>query len=161
MPQLAQSFALTETHTVETLDEQPSLELLGQLAPWALEQSPEQLRALAQALGGLPLALSLVGHALRQQTHDRQPRRLQAVLARLQDRLARLQLAQPQRPGPRSLEMVLKSSAEQLPAPACQAWASLSLLPGRPHRFSEAAAAAVSGQGGEVLDELVEAGVRA
>ncbi len=117
LPQLAQSFALTETHTVETLDEQASLELLGQLAPWALEQSPEQLRALAQALGGLPLALSLVGHALRQQTHDRQPRRLQAVLARLQDRLARLQLAQPQRPGPRSLEMVLKSSADAKPGP--------------------------------------------
>src|SRR5260370_6015808 len=55
--------------------------------------------------------------------------------------------------------MVLKSSAEQLPEPACQAWASLSLLPGRPHSFSEAAAVTVSGQGVEMLDELSDAGV--
>src|SRR5206468_4393780 len=114
LPQLAQSFALTEAQTVETLDEEASLQLLGQLAPWALAQAPEQLRALAQALGGLPLALSLVGHTLCQQSHDRQPRRLRAVLARLQDRLARLQLAQPQASGRLSLQAVIKSSAEQL-----------------------------------------------
>src|SRR5213595_169198 len=48
LPQLAQSFALTEAQTVETLDEEASLELLGQLAPWAVEQASEQLRALAQ-----------------------------------------------------------------------------------------------------------------
>jgi tetratricopeptide (TPR) repeat protein/transcriptional regulator with XRE-family HTH domain len=164
LPQLAQSFALTEAHTVETLGEEASLELLRQLAPWALAQAAEPLRALTQALGGLPLALSLVGHTLRQQTHDRQPRRLQAVLERLQDRLARLQLAQPQdgtaeMGGQRSLEAVIHSSAEQLSVEARQAWAALALLPGRPQSFSEEAAEAVSGRGVETLDELSDAGV--
>ncbi len=129
LPQLAQSFALTEAHTVETLDEQASLKLLGQLAPWAVEQAPEQLRALAQALGGLPLALSLVGHTLRQQTHDRQPRRLQAALAQLQNHLAQLQLGQSPAPGQRSLKVVINNSAEQLIAPAREAWAAFSFLP--------------------------------
>ena len=110
------------------------------MAPWALAQAAEPLRALAQGLGGLPLALSLVGHALRQQTHDRQPRRLQAALERLQDRLARLQLAQPQdntaEMGEQlSLEVVIRSSAEQLSLEARHAWAALALLPARPHRL--------------------------
>jgi tetratricopeptide (TPR) repeat protein len=172
LPQVAQSFALSESYPVEPLEEEAGLDLLRELAPWAVEQAPEPVRALVHEVGGLPLALSLLGYTLRQQTHNRQPRRLQTALQRLQNGLARLQLAQPPMPGDpiaqggdgvagerRSLAVVISSSAEYLSVQARQAWAALSILPARPQSFGEEAALAVSEMEVETLDELSDAGV--
>ena len=71
---------------------------IAQFAPEAFMQEPDEVRALVQSVGGLPLALTLIGKYLRMQTHSGQPRRLRTALDRLQHVDERLRLAQPRGP---------------------------------------------------------------
>jgi hypothetical protein len=69
--------------------------LLERLAPKAVEAEPYEARELVRAVGGLPLALILMGYHLRVETYSGQPRRLRRVLNRLHQVSERLRLAEP------------------------------------------------------------------
>lgn len=167
-PQHALALAATSTLTISELNRAHSLELLTRLAPEAVAQEREQVSLLGQAVGGLPLALVLIGNYLRLQSHNRQPRRIQAAIQRLQQAQERLQLTVLQFPQERSssrpgdaisLQAVIAMSDQRLGTQARTALRSLSVLPARPASFTEAAALAVCQEPVEMLDELSDAGL--
>ncbi|MGH8060042.1 MAG: NB-ARC domain-containing protein, partial [Candidatus Entotheonellia bacterium] len=98
LPEVALRFAGGETTVVHELNEDDGLTLLARLASEVVEAEPNEARELVRAVGGLPLALILMGNYLRVQMHSGQPRRLRTALDRLRRTEERLRLAQPQVP---------------------------------------------------------------
>lgn len=145
------------------------LALLGCLSPYTVQTSPEEARHLVQMVGGLPLALILMGGYLQKQSFNPQRRRLRQALERLQAAETRLQLTQPQalnglHPGllagaPLSLQVVIGLSDASLDDVAHRALLDLSLFAPKPNTFSEEAALAAAAISPDVLDELVDHGL--
>jgi DNA-binding XRE family transcriptional regulator len=151
---------------VRELDEEQSLLLLRNLA---LDDAYEpELRKLISTVGGLPLALRLLGGYLRKEGRNQQPRRIQAAFTRLQQAEVRLHLAHCSSPDePHSLEeetavslhMLLAASDKHLSPHARTAFYSLGVFLEKPASFSEEAALAITRCGSEVIDELTDAGL--
>jgi tetratricopeptide (TPR) repeat protein len=166
---VALDFASDKVTPVRELGLDDGLELLAQLSPRAVAEEPEEARSLVQSVGGLPLALVLMGRYLQKQSYSVQSRRLHEALTRLQATETRLQLAQPQPPlephpdlppdTPLSLQAVIGLSDAALDATAHRALANLSLFAPKPNTFSEEAALAVIAAPAEVLDTLVDHGL--
>ena len=78
---------------VPTLADDPAFDLLQKLAPEVCAAHPNEARQLAQAVGGLPLALELLGGYLAAPRHSLRPGLRQKALATLADPQARLELA--------------------------------------------------------------------
>lgn len=169
IPEVALAFAGDNVILVSELDEDNSVELLGQMAPQALNDEPDEVRALARAVGGLPLALNLMGWHLRKETHTGQTRRLHRSIEQLRQVQTRLIITRPQTPlerrpdvpteTPHSLQTIIKISDETLDPDAQRALRALSVLPPKPSTFSEATALAVSDASEGILDTLVERGL--
>jgi len=154
---------------VPELNESDSLALLTEMfSPWMLQEQLS-LHELVRAVGGLPLALTLMGKYLRTQAYSKQPRRLHAALAHLQDAASRLRLSSftPPVDSPpalsdteaTSLQAIIAVSDEHLPPHVQEALRTLSIFPAKPNSFSEDAALVVMEQSAEVLDHLVDAGL--
>jgi tetratricopeptide (TPR) repeat protein len=166
---VAVDFAGGKITPVHELDLNAGLDLLTQLSPRAVESDPEEAQTLVKLVGGLPLALVLMGRYLQKQSYSAQSRRLREALARLQAAETRLQLALPQPPlelyvdlppnTPLSLQAAIGLSDAALDTAAHQALADLSLFPPKPNTFSEEAALAVTAAPAEVLDTLVDHGL--
>lgn len=156
----------TVLHELSTDD---GLALLTRLAPEVVRNEPEGALALVTAVGGLPLALTLMGKYLRSQQHGAQPRRIRTALERLQTAGERLRLTEPlsllERPlglapsMPLSLQTVIALSDRQLEEQEQAALRALSVFPPKPGSFSEEAAVAVSNVPVETLDILSDAGL--
>lgn len=169
IPEVALAFADAGVITAPELDEDDGVTLLGRMAPQAIAEKPEEAHALARAVGGLPLALTLMGWYLREETHGGHPRRLQSALKRLSQTDARLQISQPQtllerrsdlmEGAPLSLQVAIGISDETLDPTAQRALRALSALPPKPNNFSEAAALAVTAAPVETLDVLMDRGL--
>ncbi len=154
---------------VKELSDQESVRLLARLAPQVVTDEPKSAQSLVQSVGGLPLALTLMGNYLRLQTHSGQPRRLRAAIDRLRSSEARLHLAEQQTvlersPGlpageALSLQAVIEVSEQQLPPQARDALRACAVFPARPNSFSEEAALAVCQAPVEMLDALSDAGL--
>ena len=93
-PTIASQIALKDALLIEELNEEQSLHLLRTLAPEVVEYAPEQVRTLVQAVGGLPLALTLLGNYLRKQSYNVPPRRAVRALERLGDAQVRMQISE-------------------------------------------------------------------
>jgi hypothetical protein len=153
---------------VHELDMAEGVNLLAQLAPQVVCAEPDETRALVQAVGGLPLALILMGRCLRQASCGAQERRVREALAQLQAAQARLQLAQPLSPLEQQADLTTQTSLSlrvsiglsdaALDAAARQALQDLSLFPPKPSTFSETAALAVTDAPANVLDMLADHG---
>jgi transcriptional regulator with XRE-family HTH domain len=169
MPQIAFTFAQEGAFTVPELTEEAGVSLLTSFAPQLIEQDPQGALELVRRVGGLPLALTLMGRYLGSQAFTGQPRRLQAALTQLQDTQQRLRVSMPiplkQRspslPGnmPISLDAAIAISDQQLNPQAHDTLCALSVFPAKPNTFSEEAALAVSQQPVEMLDMLWDAGL--
>ncbi len=169
IPSVALHFANGGTILVQELNEEDSLKLLAQFVPDIVTGKSDATRALAQSVGGLPLALSLMGKYLQSQAYGGQPRRLHAALERLRCVEERLQLTMQQAPfehltsspmhTPLSLRDVIETSVLQLDEAAQRVLSMLTAFPAKPQSFSEEAALAVSGAPVELLDELIDAGL--
>jgi tetratricopeptide (TPR) repeat protein len=169
IPEISLSFADGGGISVPELGEQDSVALLGRLAPQAVESEPDEALKLARAVGGLPLALSLMGWHLRKETHSGHPRRLRRALERLQQAENRLQITRPRAllerrpdmPGdtPLSLQAVIGISDETLDDTARRALRALAVFPAKPNTFSEEAALAVADVPVETLDVLADRGL--
>ncbi len=166
---LALDFTGGPVMVVNELATDYGLALLGSLSPYTVQTSPEEARRLVQLVGGLPLALILMGGYLQKQSFNPQRRRLRQALDRLQAAETRLQITQPQalsglHPGllagaPLSLQVVIGLSDASLDDVAHRALLDLSLFAPKPNTFSEEAALATAAIPAEVLDELVDHGL--
>uniref|UniRef100_UPI0035E40B8C NB-ARC domain-containing protein n=1 Tax=Thermogemmatispora sp. TaxID=1968838 RepID=UPI0035E40B8C len=166
---VATEFAVEGAAAIAELGEEDSVQLLRLLAPAAVDQEPEQVRALVRAVGGLPLALTLIGNYLRKESYTGQVRRIRAALQRLRDARVRLGLTESRGPveghsslpgePALSLQSVIAVSDEQLSPSARAALYALAVFPPKPASFSEEAALAVAACSTDDLDALVDAGL--
>ena len=167
-PALALSITSHEVIQVPELNEQASEQLLTAFAPNLIHQ-PEVVHTLVSLVGGLPLALHLMGRYLRVYTQGNQQRRLYAAIERLHNAEVRLRLHESYMPTERpphlpsgtsrSLLSTIAVSVQQLDEQACSALFALSVFPAKPNTFSEAAALAVCALSVEALDVLNDAGL--
>jgi uncharacterized protein HemY/transcriptional regulator with XRE-family HTH domain len=168
-PPVALHFADKFAFSLRELNEQDSITLLQQLAPSVMTDEFGEVHELIRAVGGLPLALTLMGKYLQVQAHDHQPRRLHKALERLRCIDTRLRLTIPQSPvdhhpslpshTPLSLQAVIEISEQQLDPQARERFRTLSVFPARPNSFSEAAAMTICGLSEADLDQFTDAGL--
>jgi len=169
LPEVSARFTTEGVTLVDELGEDDGLKLLTQLAPEVVQADPEDARMLVQAVGGLPLALTIMGNYLRVQTHDGQPQRIHRALTLLHKVEERLQLNEPQggleshpslpTGAPLSLTAVVGISDEALEETARQALHALSVFPSKPNTFSEEAALAVTAGSEELFYTLTDVGL--
>jgi tetratricopeptide (TPR) repeat protein len=166
---LAVDFAGENVLVIRELEQNDGLELLIQIAPRTIEAGVDEAIKLVRSVGGLPLALIVMGRYLQKQSYGAQTRRLKHALDRLKAGEARLNLTQAQsllelNPGfqpdiPFSLKTVIGMSDLALDEATHQALVNLALFPPKPNSFSEEAALAVLASPVEVLDTLVDCGL--
>ncbi len=167
---VALDYAGSQTHHVQELSIADGVRLLAQITPEALGDVPGETETLARSVGGLPLALIILGKYLQKKMYRGQAKRLPDVLAELGKAEVRLKLAQPQPPienlhpslpsgAPVSLLSVIELSDRALDKAAHQALLDLSLFPAKPNTFSEQAAFATVHAPPAVLDALIDSGL--
>ncbi|HLZ60410.1 MAG TPA: tetratricopeptide repeat protein [Ktedonosporobacter sp.] len=169
IPEVATRFAGACSVHLSELSQEDGIGLLAQIAPGVQKMEPTMVRSLVQAVGGLPLALTLMGNYLLLQTRHQQRRRVQTILTQLQQAEERLRLAQSRSDGehdprlpadtPLTLQAMIGLSDAVLDEEARQALYALAVFPAKPASFSEEAALAVTGAPAEVLDRLVDVGL--
>ena len=155
--------------SVHELSEQESLALLTRCTPNLVNKELQQAQNVVRLVGGLPLALTLIGKYLRLQTYTDQPHQVKAAFEQVCDVHARLHITEvlpslerhPSLPqnARLSLEAVIAVSDQQLDEEAQGALRALSVFPAKPNTFSEEMALAVCALPVEVLDTLSDAGL--
>ena len=168
-PSIAWSLVRNGVYVVHELASSDGLALLTQQAPEVIALDKQAAQALVQNVGGLPLALTLMGKYIQTQAHGGQPRRVQTALARLLDAHQRLLLSELQAPlerspslthgTPLSLQSAIAVSDQQLGELARGVLRALAVFPPKPNSFSEEAALAVAQAPVEILDQLSDAGL--
>ena len=169
LPNVAHLFAPLATESVTELSSTDGLRLLAYLAPAAVALNHHDAQTLANCVGGLPLALTLIGNSLRTQAHGQQPRRIRQAMQQLQHAEQRFALIQPQARidallstsagASSSLEAAIDLSTDRLDATALTALHTLALFPPKPHSFSEEAALYVTNASTTALDMLSDSGL--
>ena len=163
---VAQDCAGRNALPVPELSEADGLALLSDLAPQAVQAFAAETRTLAARVGGLPLALRLMGGYLqRASLSGATGRRVQQALGWLAEAEARLSLTQAGAPLAHStasnltLAEVIGLSENVLDEAARRALPALSVFPPKPNTFDETAALAVCVEEPAALDALVDAGL--
>ena len=146
---------------VATLDPAPGYQLLQALAPDACAADEAAAKALVGAVGGLPLALELLGGYLAAPERSLFPDLSQEAFAALADPQARLQLAGERlgRPGAQTtlqatIELSLAALAQVRPSAVTTFYALGAFAP-RPATFTRSAAQTVTGGDGGDLALLI------
>lgn len=168
-PHVARYFAENAAIQIHELGEEDGLALLGKFVPDIVRSAPLKAQELVRAVGGLPLAITLMGKHLRLQSHSRQPRRVHMALEQLQHPSNRLRLSEPYPLVERhssltaesalSLEALIAVSDQLLSGGARTALRALALFPAKPNSFSCEAALYVCNRPHAVLDTLLAAGL--
>lgn len=155
-PEVALYFTGDGAMVVRELSDVDGVALLARHAPEIVAQEPDTAQRLVTLVGGLPLALTLMGKYLQVQGYSRQPRRIQSAISRLHHLKERLELSGP---GTQSLLAVIETSVKQLDEEARKVLFALSVFSAKPSSFSEEAALAVCETPVEELDILTNAGL--
>jgi tetratricopeptide (TPR) repeat protein/transcriptional regulator with XRE-family HTH domain len=168
-PAIAAHMAVGGATMIQELNVEESLQLLDRLAPQVVSREAQRAQDLVQAVGGLPLALTLLGNYLRKQAYSGPARRITAAMQRLSDVQVRLQISEPHVPVEShpslpietslSLQSVIAVTDQLLPEPAQLALYTLAVFPPKPNTFSEEAALAVTASTIDELDALSDAGL--
>jgi transcriptional regulator with XRE-family HTH domain len=167
--QVAFPFAERRFTVVPPLEEADGLVLLANFVPQLVLQDPEGARSLVQALGSLPLALTLMSKYLASSTFTGYPWPLRAALTQLHDIQENLRINMLTAPGDSwngfagntlfSLYATIAICDEQLSPQAHATLCALAVFPPKPQSFSEEAALAMSREPREMLDTLRDAGL--
>ena len=168
-PNIATHMTVDGATLIQELNEIESMELLRRLAPGVVDREAQKAADLVNAVGGLPLALTLMGNYLRKEAYSGKPRRISAALERLTIAEERLHIKEPHGPverhtslssdTPLSLQSVFTVTDQQLEKSARAALYALSVFPPKPNSFSEEAALAVAACTEKTLDSLTDAGL--
>ncbi|EFH87039.1 tetratricopeptide repeat protein [Ktedonobacter racemifer] len=169
-PALGVSFAYNNVVRLQELTDEDSHKLLEQLVPEIVPHNVQDIQELIKVVGGLPLALTLIGHYLYLQAYSGQQRRLHSAIDRLRlHATERLNIANPHLVWhhsstlpvgtPYSLQIAIDISLSSLTEQARQALYALSIFPPKPHSFSEEAATTICAITNETLDQLVDSGL--
>ena len=168
-PNIATHMTVDGATLIQELNEIESMELLRRLAPGVVDREAQKATDLVNAVGGLPLALTLMGNYLRKEAYSGKPRRISAALERLTIAEERLHIKEPHGPverhtslssdTPLSLQSVFTVTDQQLEKAARAALYALSVFPPKPNSFSEEAALAVAACTEKTLDSLTDAGL--
>jgi len=158
-----------EVTTLRELDETQSMELLQRLAPIVVKGNEERSLALIRAVGGLPLALTLVGNYLNKEAKGLNSRRIRDAFTHLNDAAARMNLSisnayvkgHPSlKKGEHiSLQTLFAVTDSRLTEQERAALYALSILPPKPGDFSEEAALAITHCETSDLDALHDTGL--
>ena len=169
LPHVAFAFAKEGTQLVPELPDAAGLTLLAQFVPQLVQEDKKSAQTLVQAVGGSPLALTLMGNYLAALAFTGQKRRLQVALAQLHDTEQRLRLSAPvalaerspclPTDTPISLYAAIAVSTQRLQAWDHAALNALAVFPPKPNSFSEDAALLVGATTPETLDILWDAGL--
>jgi tetratricopeptide (TPR) repeat protein/transcriptional regulator with XRE-family HTH domain len=168
-PNIATAVAADGATAIQELGEDESMILLRLLAPRVVDREEQKAYDLVHAVGGLPLALTLMGNYLRMQAYSGQARRIDTALQRLSNAEERLQISEPRGPverhpslpadTPLSLQSVFAVTDQQLDEQVRAALYALSVFPAKPISFAEEAALAVANCTVDALDTLFDAGL--
>lgn len=168
-PSIAAQMTADGALTIKELNSEKSMFLLRMLAPQIVEKEMQRAHELALAVGGLPLALQLIGNYLRTQSYSGQARRITAALQRLNDANERLNLSKSRGPveqhpnlpddTPVSLSTIIAVTYQQLDRSTRMTLHALSAFPAKPNSFSEEAALAVADCDLDTLDQLTDTGL--
>jgi tetratricopeptide (TPR) repeat protein len=147
---IARKFAgPAQTTSVPELEPDPAFALLQALAPEACAADPQTAQELAQVVGGLPLALELLGGYLAEPEHSYFPELTAEAWEEMRDPQRRLQLAS-QRLGagfdsPQvTLKETIELSLSGLPSEAVRAFYALGAFAPKPEQFTLEAAQAIT-----------------
>jgi tetratricopeptide (TPR) repeat protein len=147
---------------VKELKKEDGRKLLIEMAPELRKAKKETLEGLSQAVGGLPLGLTIMGYNLRGETYD-SVRRMNAAIENLgRDAEQRLLQEDPELPdSTRSLLATIRISDEALGGPQSMhdVFYALSIFPAKPNSFSEKAAQYIASADTKVIDMLVDRGL--
>jgi tetratricopeptide (TPR) repeat protein/transcriptional regulator with XRE-family HTH domain len=168
-PNIATAIAADGATLLHELAEDEGITLLRMLAPNVIDREEQKAHDLVHAVGGLPLALTLMGNYLRLHAYSGQTRRIDAALSRLSNAEERLQIEEQRGPTERhsslpsgsalSLQSVFAVTDQQLDGQARATLYALSVFPSKPNSFSEEAALAVANCDVPILDALFDAGL--
>jgi tetratricopeptide (TPR) repeat protein len=169
LPGIALEFAGEGAKPIHELDLVDGLRLLAQFTPNFVDHDPEEARALVEDVGGLPLALVLIGKYLQREGGVKQTGRLRRALDRLrlaEERMRITQMPSPleQQPSlpvntPLSLHAVIAISDEALDESLQRTLLAFSVFPPKPNTFNEEAALHVAQVNVGQLDQLVDSGL--
>ena len=144
--EIAFHFGGSNSITITELNEEDSIQLLHALAPEVIISEMEAARELVRLVGGLPLALTIMGKHLQIQASIYQQRRVRRAIDRLHNIEERLQLTMLQSPLERSpnldtethlsLQATIEVSEKHLESQACHALHAISVFPAKPNTFS-------------------------
>jgi tetratricopeptide (TPR) repeat protein len=170
-PKIAEKFAGKTTNIPELSDDN-GLQLLAQFIPKIVKTDLDTIQTLERDVGGLPLALVLIGKFLKTEARSGQPSRISAAIKTVQSAKERLQLTDDQDlltshpslpPGASiSLQLIIDITVEtlnKLNDKISPAFWSMSVFPPKPNTFSEEAACAVSETLPETLNTLDDYGL--
>lgn len=168
-PRIALDFAGEGVTTLTELSEHDGLALLKELAPAAVASNREMAKEVVKAVGGLPLAIMLMGRYLQKEAARGESPALPRALKQLQDVEERLLLEQPQAqlgyypslPAdvPLSLLAAIEISDEALQPTVRRALYALSVLPAKPNSFSVEAALTIANCSFRALNKLTDYGL--
>jgi tetratricopeptide (TPR) repeat protein/transcriptional regulator with XRE-family HTH domain len=169
-PQIASHMASAgNAILIRELNETDSINLLNQLAPQVIHREQQKVHDLVQAVGGLPLALTLMGNYLRKQAYNGPARRITTALERLSKVEGRLKLKEPHIPAEShpsipieqslSIQSIIAVTDQQLDKETQNTLYALSVFPPKPNTFSEEAAIAVAACADDQLDALSDSGL--
>ncbi len=166
---IATQVAADRAMQVSELEDADGVHLLAHFAPQIVQYEGETALTLVRTVGGLPLALTLIGKYLGRQAYRGHPRRLKTAIAQLHNAEQRLHLFAPQAPlehssslsanGTISIQSVLAVSDQQLSPQARQVLYTLSVLPAKPASFAAETAHIVADASSALLDGLCDAGL--
>lgn len=151
------------------LEIEDGVQLLLHFAPRLLGEDLDLARGLVRSVGGLPLALVLIGRRLRQEAALESTSRMHQVLVDLMDPERRLRIEAPPLPSdaqptlppasPLSLYAAIELSEQAMDELTRAGFHALCALPPEPATFDETAALAVSRLPADSLTRLVAAGL--
>ncbi len=140
-----------DVRVLDDLEPEDGVALLRQIAPNAVDMFPDEARKIFDAVGGLPQGLLLLGKVLKQESREKQRRRIERAYHDIAERLS--EKLEP-------VERAIKVGFDRLPDDeARDALCELSIFRPKPGKFTEEAALAVLRKPAAVLYRLLDSGL--